>query len=165
MAEPFVPADWPLPAPLEHPMFQLAALGPEHNESDYIAWSTSIEHIRNTPGFAIGNWGTDAWPQPMSVADNLADLQRHAHEFEERTAFAYTVLRPHSAEVIGCVYIDPDDTGAPGAMVRCWVSAHCAELDTVLADAIAQWLSVKWPFSSARFPGRRHGQCGQGSSS
>ena len=31
--------------------FVLEPLGPEHNEADYAAWTSSLEHIRRTPGF------------------------------------------------------------------------------------------------------------------
>ena len=30
--------------------FRLRPLGPEHNASDYAAWTASIDHIRRTPG-------------------------------------------------------------------------------------------------------------------
>ena len=43
----------------------------------------------------------------MSAEANLADLERHADEFERRVAFAYTVLRPESDDVIGCLYLNP----------------------------------------------------------
>ena len=53
-------------------------LGPEHNESDHAAWSTSIEHVRATPGFR----GHD-WPpvEGMSLEANLSDLERHADDY------------------------------------------------------------------------------------
>jgi hypothetical protein len=56
--------------------------------------------------------------------------------------------------VIGCVYIDPDVTGAADAMVRCWVCADRAELDAVLTRAVRAWLADAWPWRSVRFPGR-----------
>ena len=42
---------------------RLSPLGPEHNASDYAAWTSSIDHIRATPGFPDGSW-----PHPMPVA-------------------------------------------------------------------------------------------------
>lgn len=158
----FVPPDWTPPVPLACQGFVLQPLGPEHNESDHSAWMASIEHIRATPGFDVGEWGDDTWPYPMSAADNLADLQGHAREFERREAFAYTVLDDTvledapvpPTEVIGCVYIDPDDTGAAEAKVRCWVRADRPDLDAVLAREVAAWLTAAWPFRSVRFPGR-----------
>jgi hypothetical protein len=136
--------------------FVLVPLGPEHNASDHDAWGSSIEHIRATPGFTPEQWGGDDWPVPMSLERNLADLEMHAGEFERREAFAYTVLAGDGdgATVIGCVYIDPDVTGAADAMVRCWVCADRAELDAVLTRAVRAWLADAWPWRSVRFPGR-----------
>ena len=135
--------------------FRLEPLGPHHNEADHAAWTSSIDHIRSTPGFARREWGDDDWPMPMSAEDNLRDLVRHADEFARGEAFAYTVLDPADGDVIGCVYIDPDDTGAADAMVRSWVRADRAHLDASLADAVREWIQDEWPLASARFPGRR----------
>jgi hypothetical protein len=154
--EPFVPADWVVPAPLATATFRLAPLGPEHNESDHAAWGGSIDHIRATPGFAREEGGSDAWPVPMSSEANLRDLEMHAREFRDREAFAYTVLAPETDvdRVIGCIYIDPDETGEASATMRCWVTASAASLDVPLADAVRAWLATDWPFESVRFPGR-----------
>jgi len=147
------------PEPLATDRFVLEPLGPEHNERDHAAWSSSIEHIHASPGFAPGEWGGDAWPYEMSAEANLADLEMHAGEFVRGEAFAYSVLEAAETgglDVIGCVYIDPDHiSDDPGrAMVRSWVRADRAELDVVLADAIREWLAADWPFTSVRFPGR-----------
>jgi hypothetical protein len=133
--------------------FVLAPLGPEHNEADHRAWTTSIEHIRATPGFRADLWGGDDWPVPMSLAANLADLQQHADEFSRGEAFAYTVLDQVDGDVIGCVYVDPDDVAE--ARCRCWVRADRGDLDGPLADGVRAWLlSPAWGFTSVRFPGR-----------
>ena len=132
----------------------LEPLDPAHNERDHRAWMSSIDHIRATPGFAPGEWGSDAWPEPMSAASNLADLQTHRREFDHGEAFAWSVLDPVTDEVIGCVYIDPDPTGAADAVVRSWVTAHRAGLDDLLAIAIRDWIASAWPIRTARFPGR-----------
>src|SRR5213083_2232616 len=67
---------------LEAPEFHLVPLGAQHNESDHAAWTSSIAHIRATPGFE--SWG---WPpvEGMSVDANRGDLERHARDFAERT--------------------------------------------------------------------------------
>ena len=83
----FVPDDFEPPRSLVTPDFVLEPLGPQHNESDYAAWSSSIAHIRATPGFADGSW-----PHEMTLEENLGDLERHARDFESRTGFTYTVL-------------------------------------------------------------------------
>jgi len=150
----FVPDGFVVPLLLAHERFRLEPLGPQHNESDHVAWSSSIAHIRTTAGFAAGDWDGDAWPYPMHAADNLHDLEMHAAEFTRREAFAYTVLEPEGERVIGCVYLDPDETGLAACKVRCWVSVDRAPLDAELAGAVRSWLAAEWPFASVRFPGR-----------
>jgi hypothetical protein len=140
------------PAPLSTTWFRLEILAPVHNERDHVAWMSSIEHIHATPGFAQSDWGGDDWPMPMTLDQNLADLEQHQREFVAGEAFAYSVL--DGEDVIGCVYIDRDDSGAADAMVRSWVRASRAERDLDLAVAIDQWLREAWPFSSRRWPGR-----------
>lgn len=135
----------------------LEALGPQHNERDHVAWMSSVDHIRATPGFEPG--GTDAWPVPMTLERNLADLQMHAAEFAAGQAYAYSVIDPVSDDVIGCVYVDPDestqdDGSGPRATVRSWVRVDRAELDEPLASAVAAWLRGSDAFASIRWPGR-----------
>src|SRR5262249_11873043 len=73
--EPFVPEDFVAPDGLIARDFRLTPLGPQHNEADYAAWTSSVDHIRETPGFRTGNW-----PREMSLADNFRDLERHARD-------------------------------------------------------------------------------------
>src|SRR5437868_7632105 len=98
----FVPPDFEVPLGLETSDFVLEPLGPEHNEQDYDAWTSSMEHIAETPGFHDGSW-----PREMTRDENRADLQRHADDFRNRKGFTYTVLDGVRREVIGCVYIYP----------------------------------------------------------
>src|SRR4029078_12796457 len=86
----FVPEGFEPPLELATDLFSLEPLGPEHNERDYAAWSSSVDHIRASPGY-----GPDSsWPHAMSLAQNLADLERHARDFAERRGFTYAVLDP-----------------------------------------------------------------------
>jgi RimJ/RimL family protein N-acetyltransferase len=149
MADPFVPADFRPPPGLVTDRLLLEPLGPQHNESDYEAWTSSMEHIRATAGFPDGRW-----PHPMSLEENRGDLERHAHDFEQRTGFTYTVLDPDSREVIGCLYIYPTKAVEHDADVRMWVRASRADLDGPLWDAVSAWLARDWPFSSPHVPGR-----------
>ena len=55
MAE-FVPPDFDVPLGLETSEFVLEPLTPEHNDQDYDAWTSSMEHIAETPGFPDGSW-------------------------------------------------------------------------------------------------------------
>ena len=98
----FVPPDFDVPLGHETSEFVLERLGPEHNDQDYDAWTSSMEHIAETPGYPDGSW-----PREMTRHQNRADLQRHADDFRNRMGFTYTVLDPASRDVIGCVYIYP----------------------------------------------------------
>jgi hypothetical protein len=136
----FVPPGFEPPHGLETDGFRLEPLGPEHNERDYAAWTSSVEHILGSPGF-----GPDArWPHPMTLEQNLADLERHAADFAANTGFTYSVL--DGDEVVGCVYIYPARDDAHDADVSSWVRVTRATLDRPLRDAVAAWLATDWPF-------------------
>ncbi len=145
---PFVPPDFVAPLSLETTQFRLEPLGPQHNDADYAAWSSSVEHIHATPG-----WEDSAWPDGRSVLDNLRDLRRHAEDFANRRGFTYTVLDPATADVVGCVYIYPNPRGA-GALVESWVRASRAELDVPLWRAVGDWLASAWPFEHVTYASR-----------
>jgi len=147
--EEFVPPGFVVPRALATEQFRLEPLGPQHNDSDYEAWSSSIEHIHATPG-----WETSSWPDDRSIADNLRDLQSHADDFENRTGFAYTVLEPATGDVIGCVYIYPEQSGQHDASVRSWVRASRAELDVELWRSVTAWLADEWPFERVAYADR-----------
>jgi hypothetical protein len=146
----FVPADFVVPLRLEAPQFMLEPLGPEHNRSDYSAWSSSLEHIHATPG-----WAESSWPHEMTVEENHADLQRHADDFDHRSGFTYTVLEPGGDNVVGCVYIYPAPDGAHDARVSSWVRASRAELDQPLWRAVSDWLAAEWPFEKVDYAPRK----------
>jgi hypothetical protein len=137
----FVPDGFEPPLGLVTDLFRLEPLGPEHSERDYAAWSSSIEHILSSPGYRPDS----SWPREMSLDDNLADLERHARDFAERTGFTYTVLDP-ARDVIGCVYVYPAMDDVHDAHVLSWVRASRAELDAPLREAVAAWLVSDWPF-------------------
>jgi hypothetical protein len=145
----FVPADFVVPTSLEAPVFRLEPLGPQHNEADYAAWTSSIDHIRSTPGFPDGNW-----PDGRSFEDNLRDLHRHADDFANRRGFTFTVLDPDTADVVGCVYIYPEADAPRRASVQSWVRASRAELDVPLWRAVSTWLASAWPFDAVSYATR-----------
>jgi hypothetical protein len=144
----FVPDDFQPPVSLVADQFLLEPLGPQHNEDDYEAWSSSIEHIRATPGFIDGRW-----PHPMTLDENRADLERHARDFAARSGFTYTVLDPSDRGVIGCVYIYPDTKGTDEAAVNSWVRATRAASDAALREVVSAWLSEAWPFERISYAG------------
>jgi hypothetical protein len=139
----FVPDDFDPPRELVLPAFHLVPLGAEHNASDHAAWMSSIAHIRATPGFEHTGWPP---VDGMTIEANLGDLEAHARDFAERTGFTFTVLRPGTEEVIGCLYIYPAKDGEHDAHVRSWVRADVAELDASLHAAVSRWLAERWPF-------------------
>jgi RimJ/RimL family protein N-acetyltransferase len=145
----FVPPDFDVPLALETPEFVLEPLGPEHNERDYEAWTSSLEHIAQTPGFP---WGS--WPREMTRDENRADLERHADDFRNRKGFTYTVLDPADRDVIGCVYIYPVRDSEDTAIVQSWARESHAQLDTPLWRAVREWLAADWPFASVRYAPR-----------
>ena len=148
MAE-FVPPDFDVPLGLETSDFVLEPLGPEHNESDYDAWTSSMEHIAATPGYPDGSW-----PREMTQDENRTDLQRHADDFRTRKGFTYTVLDPASRDVIGCVYIYPLRDSDYDACALSWVRESHAHLDTPLWRAVSEWLESDWPFASVEYAPR-----------
>ena len=144
MPKPFVPDDFVAPTEYAADTFRLEVLGPEHNERDHQAWMSSIDHIRETPGFPDGNW-----PHEMDLEANLADLVRHADHFVRRVGFTYSIL--DGEEVIGCVYIyppDAKDAAVHDADVSSWVRRDRAELDVVVWRALTDWLASDWPFTN-----------------
>ena len=141
-SDPFVPVDFVPPKSLVADQFVLEPLGPQHNRDDYAAWTSSIEHIRATPGYPDGDWPpTDG----MSIEANLADLTRHAADFASGSGFTFTVLDPATGSVIGCVYLYPPEREGD-VIVQSWVRADRSNLDTPLADAVASWLATEWPW-------------------
>jgi hypothetical protein len=151
IAKPFVSDDFDPPQELKTPEFHLEPLGPQHNESDHAAWTSSIAHIRGTPGFESADWPP---VEGMSLDANRSDLEAHARDFVERTGFTFTVLRPGTEDVIGCVYIYPADDGEHDAHVRSWVRADVAELDAPLHAAVSRWLAERWPFERVVYADR-----------
>ncbi|RSN25595.1 twin-arginine translocation pathway signal protein [Amycolatopsis sp. WAC 04169] len=146
----FVPAGFLPPTALVTDEFRLEPLGPEHNQADHAAWMSSIEHIRSTPGYPDGDWPPR---DGMTLEENLADLRRHAEDFARCTGFTFTVLSP-ADDVIGCVYLYPTASAEWDVTVQSWVRADRAELDGVLADAVARWLVSDWPWERVDRCGR-----------
>ena len=168
--EDFVPPDFAVPTRLEAELFTLEPLGPEHNERDYDAWTSSEEHIHATPG-----WHDSSWPRamtldenrgdlerhagpasgfPASLDENRKDLERHADDFRKRTGFTYTVLDRPSGDIVGCVYIYPARESEPDARVRSWVRASRGDLDVPLWRSVSDWIAAEWPFRSVEYAER-----------
>jgi hypothetical protein len=149
----FVPGDFEPPAGLATADFVLEPLGPRHNERDYDAWTSSMEHILATPGM-VETGDEHPWPFSMTLEQNLSDLARHAEDFAERRGFTYTVLEPDGDDVIGCLYIYPSEDAEHDANVKSWVTAARAELDAVLWRVVTDWLATGWPFRNPQYATR-----------
>ena len=91
----------------------------------------------------------------MSLEANMSDLVQHAKEFEQRTAFAYSVL--DNDAVIGCLYINPTTAAGHDALVTSWVRESSAELDSVVWQAVSEWLASSWPFADPEYAPRSLG--------
>lgn len=146
-SRPLVEDEFVVPELLVAEGFRLELLGPQHNEADHAAWTSSIEHIRSTPGFDRG------WPPAagMTLAENLADLNSHAERSRRRIDFAYSVLDDSTGEVIGCVYFKSSRTAEGQVEALSWVRATRAELDGPLTDVVAAWLLEAWPFEVVQY--------------
>ncbi|QGK71008.1 N-acetyltransferase [Allosaccharopolyspora coralli] len=148
----FVPAGFVPPRAFATAEFVLAPLGPEHNEADHAAWTSSIDHVRRTPGFPL----RDGWPPQdgMGLDANLADLRKHAEDFGKHRGFTFTVLDAEdAADVIGCVYVYPAEGDATVAHARSWVRADRADMDLPLRHAVHEWLRSEWCFGTIRYDG------------
>jgi hypothetical protein len=141
---PFVPAHFVPPAPPECDGFTLVPLCLDHNEGDLDAWSSSVDHIHATPGFAGHPWPDE----PMTLERNARDLAGHASDFAHRRGFTYSVVSTVGNEVIGCVYIYPSAKEDVEADVRSWVRASRAMLDTSVYETVLRWLRADWPFGT-----------------
>lgn len=110
----------------------------------------------------LRRWSQSDWPaDEFTLAQNLADLQRHEREHIERKAFTFTVLNPQGTQCLGCVYIvpvRPEETqlckdAAYAADVGFWVreselaSAHDRHLLATLRD----WFQAEWAFDRVLF--------------
>jgi hypothetical protein len=147
MTDAFVPIDFDAPESFHGTGYRLEPLGAMHNDRDYDAWMTSIDHIHATPGFPDGSW-----PSPMSLEANLADLVRHAGDFESRKGFTYSIL--DGDDVIGCVYIYPSADPDHDAEVSSWVRESRAELDVVVWRELSAWMNESWPFANPKYDPR-----------
>ena len=146
----FIPPGFEPPTSLVTDQFHLEPLGPQHNEADHAAWTSSIEHIRATPGYQDRNWPP---VDGMSLEANLADLRSHADDFTAGRGFTFTVLDPADGTVVGCVYLYPPESDGD-VSVRLWVRADRSDLDHALAESVANWITAEWPWQQVERLGR-----------
>ncbi|MDQ3548996.1 MAG: hypothetical protein M3439_09270 [Chloroflexota bacterium] len=147
----------------------LRVLRPDVTELDYAALMESRERLRL--------WSDSTWPaDDFTLEGNRQDLVEHEQEWEDRDAFAYTVLNPDGSRCEGCVYIlsfvnsmrhrgyvpavDGIQTSDDAAVVSYWVreSALAAGLDRQLLAGLREWFSSAWPFSQVIYRINDHQQ-------
>jgi hypothetical protein len=143
--------------------FVLRSLGPQHAVLDHAAVTASAPAIRHLFGPDHG------WPaSDLRFDENLADLARHAREFDERKALAYALLDASETHYLGCFYLKPiksrqgrDRRHAEfDAQAFVWLSSLHTRLDpdsvrSTLRTWIAQALGaprVAWPGVDPSWP-------------
>lgn len=141
--------------------FRLEKLAPQHAEADFAAVRSSADRIRHVFGPDNG------WPAAaLSFEENLADLQRHAAEFEERRAFNYALFSADGQDYLGCLYLKPIKSRLEHdarrerfrAQLFFWLSE--AGLKVLSEDAVLStlqaWLARDWPWPAGTVacPGR-----------
>ena len=101
-------------------------------------------------------------PEDFSVEDNLEDLQQMDSEHRNRTRYTYTVMNADESQVLGCVYLLPNDDrmyraakvasldgtdlSSVDATVAFWVRVSTWEsgFERALLDAVLGWLRDDW---------------------
>lgn len=151
MSKPLVPSDFKVPEKLETEKFRLRMLTVNDVVKDYDAVMTSINHLKGVFGPKF-DWP----PEDLTLEYDLANLGWHQTEFQWRTSFAYTVMNPDESQCLGCMYIFPSTKSDFEVEVYMWVrkSAYDQGLDQELYRAVKDWISQKWPFKKAAYPGR-----------
>ena len=150
----FYPAGVPVPQEKRTSRLCLRPLRATDVELDYDAVMSSAEMLRR--------WSQSDWPaDDFTLAQNLADLQRHEREHIERTAFTFTVLNPQGTQCLGCVYImplqpeeiPPCQDAAYAADVGFWVrtSEVANALDQHLLATLRAWFQAEWAFDCVVF--------------
>lgn len=144
----FVPKDFTNPPPLKTDEFHLRMLTVNDVVKDFDAVMSSVAHCKTI-------WG-GKWPEGLTLEQNLIDLGWHQKEFQTRRSFTYTVVDPADSMVLGCVYIEPSSKAGFDAEVHLWIrESHLASgMESRLFEAVREWLTSAWPFTSVAFPGR-----------
>lgn len=165
----FYPEGKPVPAEWRSADLWLRVLRPDVTVLDYEALMESRKRLRL--------WSDSTWPaDDFTLAENREDLVAHEREWEDREAFAYTVLSPDGSRCEGCVYIDPfanslrqrgydpvasgSPFGVDAAVVSFWVreSALVEGLDRQLLEGMLEWFRAEWPLNQMIFRINDHQQ-------
>jgi hypothetical protein len=129
----------------------LRPMGAADVDLDYPAVMGSRERLWEKYGEA---WG---WPvATMSYAADREDLARHAAEIAARETFLYGIFDAPETKLLGCLYIDPPEPGAPDgadATVSWWLvdEAVGTPLDQALEEFVPRWLAERWGFGAIHY--------------
>lgn len=146
-----VTPDFKIPEVLETDKFRLRMLKVTDVVKDYDAVMTSVDHLQGIFGLR------SKWPsKDLTFEQDLIDLGWHQKEFQTRSTFAYTVMNLDESQCLGCVYIFRPTKSDFDAEVYMWVrkSADDEGLDSILYEAVKNWIAEKWPFKKVAYPGR-----------
>ena len=104
----FVPDEFTVPREHGNDQLHLKILSPSYAHKDYEAVMETQERLRK--------FSRHGWPREgFTIDENITDLERHEREFDNREAFAYTVVTPDGSRVLGCIYINPGHTNSEDA--------------------------------------------------
>jgi hypothetical protein len=140
------------------PGFLLRALSPEFAAQDFAAVTASASSIRHVFGPENG------WPSAgLTFEENNADLARHQREFNERSAFAYSLFDPQGLRYLGCLYLKPIKSRAGRdqrherfcAQAFLWLSVlHQDVNEPLVHSALSAWFAADWALANVAWPGR-----------
>ena len=150
---PIVPADFKVPSILETDEFRLRMLNVHDVVKDYDAVMTSVEHCKTI-------WGGN-WPQGLTLGQNLIDLGWHQKEFQTRRSFAYTVVQPSEAKVLGCAYILPTASKATTRRFACGLVRASSRVGSKTGSSSASRIGSRQHGPSTRWPTRAEAWLGK----
>lgn len=140
------------PEQVEAEGFRLRVLRLSDAEKDFDAVTESAARLR---GFMDPD---SDWPDGLTLHENRVDLGWHEREFTLGHSFAWTVVSPDEARVLGCAYLYPSDKAGFDAMAFWWAreSELAAGLDARLGAAFRAMLAGLG-LTRIAFPGREIG--------
>ena len=144
-----LPRDFIVPENYNTRDFYFTVLEPSLTNIDYEAVMSSQTRLRQVFRH------NDSWPaKEMTIKENTKDLIRHASEFKQKKAFAYSVYTKNKDDYIGCVYINPTSKKDYSCEVYLWVKDSRIALDEELFYQTKEWLDKYWNLKSVAYPGR-----------
>ncbi len=149
-AEPFVPADFKVPASYEGKSYKLVPLGPGLVKIDYDAYMSSIEHLQK-------NFSNGKWPHAgITMNDAMKDMEDEKSNFDSRRSFAYGVLTRDGKKELGSFYLRPSPKQGYDAVASLWVTKEQFDkgFEAILLKDMRAWVAQAWPFRKVAWPRR-----------